>query len=160
LQYYGNTRSLRRNWGSLVRYQENLITNAMANQSHEALAICDRFNDWLCGNAQSCCTVPGAPDCPVGAEMGGFSYVEGLRAMSRIATVLGNHSAAARYERLAIAGKEEFHSYFYDPVRGRYGGDEGAIQSLTLPALLIGSPPASVYPHVVQTVADDIQAIN
>ena len=114
--------------------------------------MCDQFKDWLCGNAQSCCTHKGSPSCPVGAEMGGFNYVLGLRAMAQMATVLGNTTAAARYSLYAEKGTAEFHAFFYNASVGRYGGDKGAIQSLSLPALKIGSPPASVYPAVVKTV--------
>ena len=124
--------------------------------------MCDQFKDWLCGNAQSCCTHKGSPSCPVGAEMGGFNYdfVLGLRAMAQMAVTLGNITAAARYAEYASKGTKEFHSYFYNASVGRYGDDEGAIQSLSLPALKIGSPPASVYPALVKTVADDIEAIS
>ena len=169
-QYYGNMRTLERKWPSLVRYQENLITTAESASGnatqHEGLAVCDQFKDWLCGNAQSCCTHPSAkgapepPNCRVGAEMGGFSYVLGLRAMSYMANVLGHSSAAARYSHFASKGTEEFHSFFYNSSAGRYGGDVGAIQSLSLPALKIGSPPPSVYPHIVNLVRDDLAAIN
>lgn len=169
-QYYGNTRTLERKWPSLVRYQENLIANAESAgvnaTQHEGLAVCDTFKDWLCGNAQSCCAAkvikhaPEPPNCRVGAEMGGFSYVLGLRAMSSMAAVLGNSSAAARYDYFARKGTTEFHSFFYNSTVGRYGGDIGAIQSLSLPALKIGSPPAAVYPHVVNTVSADLDAIN
>eukprot|EP01046_Picozoa_sp_COSAG06_P011309 COSAG06_NODE_642_length_13482_cov_21.927296_7_plen_243_part_00 len=154
---------------SLVRYQANLIANAESGPNstqHEGLAACDQFKDWLCGNAQSCCTHPsakGAPEpsnCRVGAEMGGFSYVLGLRAMSGMATVLGHSSAAAQYSQLASKATAEFHSYFFNSSVGRYGGDIGAIQSLSLPALKIDSPPASLYPNVVSTVKDDLVAIN
>ena len=154
-RYLGNTRTLRRRWTSLVRYQENLIANAEINGTanpHEGLAVCDQFKDWLCGNAQSCCAVRGAQDCPVGAEMGGFSYVLGLRAMSQMATVLGNSSAAARYASLAHTGTQAFHSFFYNRTVGRYGGDANAVLSLSLPALKIGSPPTALHPHVVETV--------
>ena len=169
-QYYGNTRTLQRMWPSLVRYQENLIANAdsagVNTTQHEGLAVCDQFKDWLCGNGQSCCVAPvikGQPEpqnCRVGAEMGGFNYVLGLQAMSRIATVLGNSSAASRYAQYASKATEEFHSFFFNASVGRYGGDTGAIQSLSLPALKIGSPPASIYPRVVQTVGDDLAKIN
>lgn len=161
-QYLGDIRTLERRWPSLVRYQEHLITNATnsTDNPHVGLAVCDTFNDWLCGNGKSCCTVEGAPDCPVGPEMGGFSYVLGLRAMSQIATILGNSSAAARYDRLARVGTEEFHSFFYNTSVGRYGGDTGAIQSLSLPALKIHSAPTEVYPNIVKTVADNLIAIN
>ena len=76
--YFGNTRTLANKWDSLVRYQENLIANAESSASnlHEGLAVCDQFNDWLCGNAQSCCShTPAGSACPVGAEMGGFNFV-------------------------------------------------------------------------------------
>ena len=76
-EYYGNTRTLARTFPSLVKYTENLISNSSASDTHEGLAVCDFFNDWLCGNGQSCCTQPGSASCPVGAEMGGFNYVLG-----------------------------------------------------------------------------------
>eukprot|EP01043_Picozoa_sp_COSAG02_P063197 COSAG02_NODE_8897_length_2405_cov_2.497398_2_plen_168_part_00 len=67
-QYYGNVRTLERKWPSLVRYQENLITTAESASGnatqHEGLAVCDQFKDWLCGNAQSCCTHPSAKGAP------------------------------------------------------------------------------------------------
>jgi alpha-L-rhamnosidase len=161
-QYYGDTKTLERRYSSLVRYIENLIShsyNATSN-AHAGLAVCDKFGDWLCGNAQSCCAVRGSPSCPVGAEMAGFSYVLALRSMSKIAAVLGNSTAAAHYEALASSATQEFHAYFFNASVGRYGGDEGAIQSLSLPALEIGSPPASVYPDVVKTVGNDMKAID
>ena len=92
--------------------------------------------------------------------MGGFNYVLGLRAMSQMASVLGNSTAAARYAEYASKGTKEFHTYFFNATVGRYGGDIGATQSLSLPALKIGSPPASVYPNVVKTVGDDLKSIN
>ena len=171
-QYYGNIRTLERKWTSLVNYQENLITYSESAQ-HKGLAICDQFRDWNCGNAQSCCTHPprmqghsSAEDaaeprnCRVGAEMAGFSYILGLRAMAYMAVVLGQTSAAVRYSHLASQGTEEFHSFFYNSSVGRYGGDVGAIQSLSLPALQIGSAPPSIYPHIVNTVRDDLVALN
>lgn len=159
-QYYGNTRTLRRKWPSLVAYQENLISSAeAASNQHEGLAVCDKFEDWLCGNAQSCCTTKDAPDCPVGAEMGGFNYVLGLRAMAQIAGVVGNSSAAARYSWYATKGTKEFHAYFYNSSAGRYGGDIGATQSLSLPALKIGSAPPAVYSGLVNTIDDNLRSI-
>ena len=80
--------------------------------------------------------------------------------MSQMAAVLGNSTAAARYAEYANKGTAAFHSYFFNATVGRYGGDIGAIQSLSLPALKIGSPPASLYPAVVKTVGDDIKNIN
>ena len=38
-----------------------------------------------------------------------------------------------------------------------YGGDEGAIQTLTTPALAIGSAPASLTSTVIQTLANDLR---
>ena len=179
-QYYGDTRTLARKWPSLVAYQEHLIAAATGGDPEDGgayvgLAVCDRFKDWLCGNAQSCCSgcqvrSPGgnssscspksssgdSGSCPVGAEMGGFNYVLGLRAMSDIATVLGNSSAATRYSTLAQTGTTEFQKFFWNETVQRYGGDLGAIQSLTLPALKIGAPPAALLPVVVKTLNDDL----
>jgi alpha-L-rhamnosidase len=88
--------------------------------------------------------------------MAGFNYVLGLEAMSRIAIVLGNHSAAARYAHLANAARDDFHDLFYNTKVERYGGDIMAVQSLTVPALKIGSPPPALIASVVQTLDDDL----
>eukprot|EP01052_Picozoa_sp_SAG31_P058021 SAG31_NODE_17497_length_668_cov_1.583480_1_plen_88_part_10 len=88
--------------------------------------------------------------------MGGFSYVLGLRAMAAMAAVLGNSSAAARYATLAERGTTEFHTFFFNKTVQRYGGDLGAIQSLTLPALEIGAPPAALRSTVLKTLNDDL----
>ena len=162
-EYYGDTRTLKRKFQSLARYQEHLIGIATTGPqgTHAGLAVCDQFKDWLCGNAQSCCTLPGSTSCPVGAEMGGFNYVLGLRSMATIAAVLGNSTAAARYHHHAELATKEFHSYFYNKSVGRYGDDDGATQSLSLPALKIGSPPdVATLDQVVKTVGDDLTAIN
>ena len=55
-RYYGNTRTLARKFPSLVRYQENLISNAdsSASNAHEGLAVCDQFKDWLCVSVCLC----------------------------------------------------------------------------------------------------------
>jgi hypothetical protein len=161
--YYGNTRTLQRRWPNLVRYQENLIVHAKANASHDGLAVCDTYQDWLCGDSHgktSCCASMGTPGCPVGAEMAGFNYILGLAAMARMAAVLGQGSAAARYAHLASQATQEFHSAFYNSTSQRYGDDTGATLPLSLPALKIGSAPPSVYQHLVETVRDDLQAIN
>ena len=162
--YYGDMRIIQRRWGSLVRYQENLISHAtVSNNTHEGLAVCDDFKDWLCGNNMSCCAgspsnhVHDAQNCPVGHEMGGFSYVMGLEAMSRMAKLMGRHAHSVRYARLAEDGRKDFHTLFYNTSVGRYGGDIGAIQSLTIPALQIGSPPPELAASVAQTLHDDLE---
>jgi len=60
----------------------------------------------------------------------------------------------------AHTGTREFHSFFYNQSVGRYGGDEDAILSLSLPALKIGSPPTALHTHVVETVGDHLKTIN
>jgi hypothetical protein len=153
--YRGDDRLARRHWPSLVRYQENLILNAQ-----HGLATCDKFEDWLCGiNAsKDCCsnTGPAGSSCPVKDEMAGFNYVLGLRAMAQMATSLGHEGKASRYEGLAKAATAEFHASFYNPVLGKYGGDDGAAQSLAAPALAIGSPPANLTRTIVATVQRDL----
>ena len=153
--YYGDTRIVGRHWDSLVSYQENLVRHA--NASGAGIAECDQFQDWLCGNAQSCCShTPAGSACPVGPEMGGFNYVLGLRAMASMADALGNASQAVRYSGLASKATAAFHTAFWNPTVDAYGGDVGATQSLTTPALFIDSPPASLYPKVVQTLGADL----
>jgi hypothetical protein len=73
-----------------------------------------------------------------------------------MAKVLGKANDMTRYAAIADAARQSFHSAFYNQVTGTYGNDWGAVQSLTLPALDIGSPPAELRPHVVQTLQDDL----
>ena len=100
--------------------------------------------------------MPAGSTCPVGEEMGGFNFVLDLRAMSEMALVLGKPTDASRYASLAEVATASFHSAFWSPQFHAYGGDYGAIQTLTLPALAIGAPPAALLDTVVQTLADDI----
>ena len=89
--------------------------------------------------------------------MGGFSYVLSLRAMSQMADLMGDLRASARYGSLATKATAEFHSIFWNAGQQRYGGDPGAIQSLSLPALDIGAPPtAALHSTVVKTLRDDL----
>lgn len=90
------------------------------------------------------------------AEMASFNYVLGLRAMSTMAAVLGNASLAKRYNETAEVATEKFHTAFWNPTYNEYGGDVGAIQSLTTPALFINSPPAALFPKVLQTLENDL----
>ena len=88
--------------------------------------------------------------------MGGFSYVLSLRAMSQMADLMGDRNASARYGSLATKATAEFHSLFWNADKQRYGGDPGAIQSLSLPALDIGAPPTeALHSAVVKTLHDD-----
>jgi hypothetical protein len=141
--YYGDDRLVSRHWPSLVLYQENLIQNAAKNP--DGLAECDQFQDWLCGNGMSCCTnAPAGSKCPVKPEMAAFNYVLGLRSMASMAAVVGNASAAARYTTIAEEATSKFHTAFWNPAMNEYGGDAGAVQSLTTPALFINSPPTEL----------------
>ena len=154
--YYGDARVVARHWPSLVRYQENLIGHAAADP--HKLAECDGFKDWLCGNAQSCCTnLPAGSSCPVGPEMGSFNYVLGLRAMASMAAVLGKTNLTKRYGGLARAAAASFHTAFWDTKLRAYGGDLGATQSLTTPALAINSAPAALQGTVAATLDDDLR---
>ena len=46
---------------------------------------------------------------------------------------------------------------FWNSQAKMYGGAEGAIQTLTTPALAIGSAPASLTSTVIQTLANDLR---
>jgi hypothetical protein len=153
---YGLDRPMKRQWKSLVLYMENLITHAEA--SPQTLAVCDQFKDWLCGTAQSCCTVgeKGTTECPVGPEMGGFNYVLALRAMAAMGHAQALTTQATRYAKLADAATASFHTLFWNSSTQSYGGDTGAVQSLTTPAIMIGSPPAELAPHVLATLEEDL----
>jgi alpha-L-rhamnosidase len=160
LQYYGNTRNVQQQWPSLVKYQENLIAKATVTADNiTKLAVCDSFGDWLSGpTGQSTCS-PNATDssCPVADEMASFSYVLSLRAMAQMAGVVGDHNATVRYAGLAAAATAEFHAVFFNKSVERYGGDIGAIQSLSLPALEIDAPPTpKIRAAVVRTLHDDL----
>lgn len=153
--YYGDKRVAERAWPSLVLYQENLVANAAKNPQH--IAECDQFKDWLCGEAQSCCSgTPANSSCPVGPEMGAFNYVLGLRAMADMATFLGNTSSAARYASIASTATAGFHAAFYNSELHAYGGDLGAVQSLTTPALQINAMPAALKQPVVDYLEHDL----
>ena len=72
--YYGDARIIERHWPSLVHYLENLVAHA-----DKGLAVCDQFQDWICGNNGTCCTgTPAGSACPAGLEMGGFNYILSL----------------------------------------------------------------------------------
>jgi glycogen debranching enzyme len=116
--YHGDTRLIRNHWHALTKYQENLINVANSNQG---LAQCDKYQDWLCGTAQSCCSSePQGSSCDVGPEMGGFNYILGLRAMSQMARAIGNAVAAKRYSALADEARHRFHTDFYNPAMHAY----------------------------------------
>ena len=137
-RYYGDTRAIRRRWASLRRYADNLL----AHDQPLGVATCDRFQDWLCGNHQSCCTnAPAGSACPVPQMMGAFGFVLTLRAMAEMAVAIGETADAASYRRLAVNATSAFHGAFWSDELGAYGGDQGAVQSMAVPALLIGSAP-------------------
>merc|ERR1719201_2725694 len=116
-EYYGDARVLKRHWASLIAYQENLIRNA-ANDSHH-IAECDGYGDWYCGNGRSCCSnTPAGSKCPAKSEMGSFSYIQGLRAMAKMAAIMGNTSLSDRYSQTADRGVRSFHQAFYNPAFG------------------------------------------
>lgn len=123
------------------------------------IAICDAFGDWLAGPTGGSPCSPNASEatCPVNDEMGGFSFVLSLQAMAEMAEVLGYSNATQRYQRLADAATAEFHRLFFNTTVQRYGGDLNAVQSLSLPALEIGSPPTpALRDSVVQTLEYDL----
>jgi alpha-L-rhamnosidase len=160
--YYGDLRVAQRLWPSLVHYTANLI--AKANSSADHLAECDEFQDWFCSspatgpNASSCCTnSTDLAACPVGAEMASFSYVLVLRAMASMAEALSKSNQASSYSALAANATAAFHAAFWDEQAQTYGSDLGGTQSLVLPALDIGSPPAALHPRVVQSLSDDLE---
>jgi hypothetical protein len=76
--------------------------------------------------------------------MAGFNYVLSLRSMASMAGVVGNASEAARYASLAEEATSSFHTAFWNPAVKEYGGDAGAVQSLSSPALHINSPPTDL----------------
>ena len=116
--YHGDTRLIQRHWQALVNYQENLIHVA---SSDSGLAQCDKYKDWLCGTAQSCCSgEPQGSSCDVGPEMGGFNYILGLQAMSQMANAIGNTTLGTRYSSLADEARHTFHSDFYNPAMHAY----------------------------------------
>eukprot|EP01047_Picozoa_sp_COSAG01_P021425 COSAG01_NODE_1242_length_11084_cov_178.815112_2_plen_282_part_00 len=158
VQYYNNTRPARRHWPALVQYTENLIAN---RNSSTGLAQCDQWQDWLCGTSadgKSCCSgLPAGSSCPVKDEMGSFGYVQTLQAMAQMAAVLHRAGAARRYHQMAATATADFHRAFYSPQFGAYGGDAGAVQSLTVPALVLGAAPPALKPQIVEALAYDVE---
>ena len=90
--------------------------------------------------------------------MGAFNYVLALRAMAEMATVLGNSSMADRYSTHASAATTGFHKAFYNPTAKAYGGDPGAVQSLSTPAIVIDSPPPELFGQVLDTLDSDVRS--
>eukprot|EP01050_Picozoa_sp_SAG11_P023751 SAG11_NODE_4870_length_1739_cov_2.784146_3_plen_126_part_00 len=88
--------------------------------------------------------------------MAGYNFVLVLRAMSSMASALGKPGDATRFGALAAAATTSFHTEFYNASARLYGDDAGAVQSLTLPALDIGSAPAGVRAGVVQSLEHDL----
>ena len=80
--------------------------------------------------------------------------------MADMAVALGNHTAESRYTSLAEAARLAFHARFYNPSLEAYGGDAGAVQTLTTPALLVGSAPPSLVPQLVRTLEEDLARTN
>lgn len=77
--------------------------------------------------------------------------------MAEMATVLGNKNATQRYQSLADAATAEFHLLFFNTTARQYGGDLGAVQSLSLPALEIDSPPTpALREEVLQALEYDL----
>ena len=133
-----------RHWPSLTNYTENLITHA--TKSH-GLAQCDQFQDWLCGNAMSCCSgEPSGGSCPVAAEMGGYNYVLVLQAMSKMAGLLGKSTEAARYGSLHGAAAKDFHTIFYDTTTGTYVRHHPVQDSIDSVAAMACAPKVSGRP--------------
>lgn len=155
-KYYGDSRVVERHWDSLKLYIANLIANA--EKSPNNLAVCDQFQDWLCGQSMSCCSgSPAGSSCPVPATMGGFNYVLALRSMTEMAQVLAKPPEASYYASLATNATVAFHKTFYNPAMKQYGGDEGALQSLNLPALFLRSAPTpTISTDILQLLDDNI----
>ena len=92
------------------------------------MAVCDQFLDWVTAGVcdsgmcakflSSKCT--DSTRCPVGEEMPGFSYVQGLRAMAAMAQQLG---VKANYSSLAAAATVGFHKRFWNETSQSYGSD-------------------------------------
>lgn len=160
INYRGNFRLAKRQWPSLKAYTENLIENATGQPG--GVAVCDHFRDWLCpgrgpGEPRDCCShTPAGSSCPIGAEMGGFNYVLTLRAMADIAKALGDAGSATRYSTLAESSKHGFHTVFWNEKLRQYGGDAGAVQELTTPALALGSAPVAAAGTVLATLEADL----
>ena len=123
--------------------------------SWNGLAVCDQFGDWLaphigCAHGCPCSGKPQFSTCPVPEVMAGYSYVMILRAMAALARFVrvpaGNGgdaplrpTVAARYADLAANATDAFHGTFFNGRLHQYGGDDGALQSLNVPALALGA---------------------
>ena len=69
-----------------------------------------------------------------------------------MAQVVGEPAESDRYRRLAATGTADFHTIFWNQELNAYGGDIGATQSLTLPALYIRATPPPLLDTVVTTL--------
>jgi hypothetical protein len=79
--------------------------------------------------------------------------------MAQLGRLVGDTARAERYAAIAANATRGFHHAFWNPTLKAYGGDAGATQTLTTPALSIGSPPAELMSTVVATLATDLQSV-
>lgn len=163
--FYGDVRTASRHWTALRKYADHLVQVARSASCRPfdsrgqrnktckptaigGLAVCDQFGDWLaphigCVHGCPCSGKPQYSTCPVPEEMAGFSYVLLLRAMAEMASVVqpplpDRRAVSDYYSGLAANATDAFHSTFWNRRLHLYGGDEGAMQTLQLPALAIG----------------------
>ena len=165
-EFSGDPRSAAAHWGSLTRYIENLI--AKAGHFANNVTACDpgesywhgenlALGDW-CAPA-NCTGRPAGSRCQISAEMSGFSYVMSLRAMAALAAAVKDDAAHARYAALAAAATAGFHTNHWNEALASYGGDEGVVQTLNVPALALGSAPSPKQRgQVAAAIRHDLEA--
>lgn len=102
---------------------------------------------------------PAGSRCQISAEMAGFSYVMSLRAMATLATAVGDDAAHTRYTALAARATAGFHMSHWNEALASYGGDDGVVQTLNVPALALGLPPSTKERNqVVAAIRHDLEA--
>ena len=165
-EFSGDPRPAAAHWRSLTRHTENLIAKA-EHFAHNVTA-CDpgesywhgenlELGDW-CAPA-NCTGRPAGSRCQISAEMAGFSYIMSLRAMSLLAAAVGDGAAHDRYAALAAAATTGFHANHWNEALASYGGDEGVVQTLNVPALALGSPPSPTeHSQVAAAIRHDLEA--
>lgn len=144
-RYTGDARILENGYPSMVRYVSYLRTRLKDGLLEFGLG------DWYDIGPQP----PGVAQLTSLQLTGTAVYCEMLRALARIARILGREADAAGYEHQAASATHTFNSRLLDPTTSRY--DRGSMTASAMP-LAIGLVPEKHRQAVLANLVADIRA--
>jgi alpha-L-rhamnosidase len=133
---YGDRRLLEQHFEAVRRWADFL-----ASKRENGIVTFSKFGDWI--------SVEQTP----GSLVSTFYCYWSVDIVARAAAILGRAAEADRYRRLADEVRQSFHSAFYDPRTGQYGG--GA-QTANLLPLYLDIAPDQVRGAVAEHLRQDI----